>query len=342
MAGIAWIDDQMAAVYEAGRIGIREYLTARYARFDADIELRQAWAQHRPRATAVVWPRVQADYGTADEPHGLLDSKATAKAKFETVRADPKALRESQVAAARTATRQQMTEYIAGRGSYYFLLRWAERLRTAGLALATTKVDRFAYLEGYWLTTWQDEMTQKDRFEGGYVTRPYYLHPRYKRLEAEIALARAWSMRAKHDTRTPLPEVYGYYPLPNVTGRYIELGNILNAKAAAGQVQRLANQAGTAGADETSGCASGVRRSRVRVPRRLGLARRGAAVDGFGDRPDHRGGKSNGHPRKILGPSKANGDHLQGTLRTGTDSDPNLRGKRALTRRGNHVAAGAG
>jgi hypothetical protein len=129
------------------------------------------------------------------------------------LRADPKSLREAQLKAARTATHAQMAEFLAGRGSCYFLIRWAQRLRDTGTALAQTDAERFAYLDGYWWTVWQDERVQKARSDAGRTMTFDYLTPRYYRIEAEQALARSWQVLPKKGTRTPLPLAYGGYPV---------------------------------------------------------------------------------------------------------------------------------
>lgn len=200
-----YIDDIVHAIYEAGRTGIRDYLLVRYNRLGAEVELARAGA--RQSASAALLPAVQATL-VPDENAGLLNAKKVARAKFDALHADPRSLLERRLRAAQLASDAQMKECLAGRGSFYLLVRWDERVRDAGIALAATDTERFAYIEDFWRTAWHGDRAQELRRDAGRIPIQDYLTTHYERIDADIGLAQAWAKLPKKATRTSLASAY--------------------------------------------------------------------------------------------------------------------------------------
>lgn len=206
------IADLLQRRYDAGRIGIRENLVCRHARLGADIEMAMTAGQRKGDRSPVVLSQVLALY-TPNEPFGgLLDTKRLARAKFAVLRTDPTILRIAQRGTAREAAIAQTNVFLAGWGSYYFLVRWAQRLLDSGTTVATTVAERYAYLEGYWRSLWYLAAIQKARAEAGRIRASDSLEARYYRIGADVMLARAWTILPKKQTQTPSPWTYGGYP----------------------------------------------------------------------------------------------------------------------------------
>jgi hypothetical protein len=105
-AALRHIDDVMEARYYGGKVGIRDYLLARYLRLGADIDLAHQEDGAKREANLAVLPTVEALFAPGKTAGGLLDTKGLARAKFEALRADPKVRRRSsRQRGSRTASR---------------------------------------------------------------------------------------------------------------------------------------------------------------------------------------------------------------------------------------------
>lgn len=71
---------------------------------------------------------------------------------------------------------------MAGRGTLDFLLRAAERLLEAELAVAAGDDEQLAAYERYWEITWAMAVVNKSRYEAGRSNIQDYMESTYARL----------------------------------------------------------------------------------------------------------------------------------------------------------------
>jgi hypothetical protein len=152
---------------------------------------------------------VAGNLARADSPRVRDASQATgvARAKFERDGADLRELAIARAAAARGCYEARQREFFNGRGTLTFLLNVSLWLLNAEDGLENSPSGRKDALERYWERTRVIEAIQKDRFEAGRVSLKDYTHPKEKRLQAEIWLAKAKAGHAPEAARSPW--VYG-------------------------------------------------------------------------------------------------------------------------------------
>lgn len=219
------IDDRTTEKYEAGRIGGREQLTARYVRLAADRDLQRARAAQGSDTSVAQLPGALGIFGWSAED---VDLKALAQAKRAALLADPKEVTRAQLDAARTAYPRQWGVCIAGYGSFYLLLRWAERLRDSGLALSTTEAERLACVERYWLSNAAAAEIEQARFAAGRIPLTTYLSAHHYRLAGDLELAEAWQKRAAQATQPVIGS--DFQPIYSVKTNSREWGTLLDTK----------------------------------------------------------------------------------------------------------------
>jgi hypothetical protein len=141
----------------------------------------------------------------ADSPMKLDAPESTriARARFERDRADLRELLMARAAAARGCYEARQREFFNGRDSPTFLLNASLWLLNAEDGLENSPSGRKDALERYWERTRVIEAIQKDGFEAGRVSLKDYTHPKEKRLQAEIWLAKAKAGHAGEAARSP-------------------------------------------------------------------------------------------------------------------------------------------
>src|SRR5262249_52746897 len=134
------------------------------------------------RGTGRVVPGDQAD---------PLDAKELAKAKLVATHADPQKLVVAKLEAARIVNEAYEKEFMAGRGTLFFLFDSARCLLEAERAVYKQQIDQVGALERYWQRANQRETISREWMEEGRTPVKDYAACRYVRLEAEIWLQQA-------------------------------------------------------------------------------------------------------------------------------------------------------
>jgi hypothetical protein len=115
--------------------------------------------------------------------------KKADRAKQETeLKAKLKALAQAKRDAATQEFDARMTQFLAGRGTLFFLLDSARRALESELALAETQADRCKLYQAHWERMKEVEKVSQEHFDAGRWSVEDLVQTRYWRLEAEIWL----------------------------------------------------------------------------------------------------------------------------------------------------------
>jgi hypothetical protein len=181
--------------FDSARIPIQDLAETKYRLLEGEIWLAEARAKSgRPaiggdvRAPQTLW-RLYDRPG--EKPHVVgdpLESRDLARAQFEAVSTDPKALAHAKLDTARIAFEARVKEFLQGRGTLDFVLEASVRGIESELAQSDNLADRLAALERNWTQKKIGEIIAQERFESGRIPVQEYAGTVYERLKAEIRL----------------------------------------------------------------------------------------------------------------------------------------------------------
>jgi hypothetical protein len=184
-----WCAEAMnEARWDAGRISFKDYMETRRLRLDAELRLAEAWAGRET-------PAPSGFQGVPPAWADGLDTKDLARARFQAGHADPKEMSRAKVRAARVSYVGRLKEAVAGRPSLEFVLDAARQFLEDERAVHPLPADRLTALQWYCRQTFLIEWMYAGWFAAGRVPVQQYQETRYRRLEAEIQLAKAWARK---------------------------------------------------------------------------------------------------------------------------------------------------
>jgi hypothetical protein len=178
--------------YDAGRVSIIELASARLERLDAELELHRLAAQATP---GTLWFRFVSL--ALDDDAGKDAPTWFARARFEASRSQPEQLRRARVEAAKEELHWRLVQFWAGKVTLEFLFDAARRLREAELALDDTPARRITTLEQNWLQLRAIERINQLQYDAARAGIIVLAGSQHARLDAELALARAWEQEPR-------------------------------------------------------------------------------------------------------------------------------------------------
>jgi hypothetical protein len=184
--------------FHSARIPIQDLADTKYRLLEGEIWLAEARAKSRKpaiggdvRAPQLSW---RLDERPGEKPHVVgdpLESRDLARAQFEAMSTDPKALAHAKLDAARTTFEARLKDFLQGRGTLDYLLESSVRVIESELAQSDNQADRLAALERNWTQKKIGEIITRERFESGRIPIHHLARTVYERLKAEIRLLEA-------------------------------------------------------------------------------------------------------------------------------------------------------
>jgi hypothetical protein len=186
--------------FEAGRVPIQDCADTNYKLLEGELWLADIRAKSRKPAIGGVlrapqmqkpetnWPQCSL---VPDVPAHPLESREFARAKFEAMSTDAKALARERYYAANVGLGARFKEFLAGRGTLDFLLDSSLRVMEAQLALSDNKVSQLAAIERHWIQTMLAEDINWGRYAASRIPIQDCAWTMYERLKVELRLAEA-------------------------------------------------------------------------------------------------------------------------------------------------------
>jgi hypothetical protein len=182
-------DKIVEAKYKVGRVSLADFMQARHARLEAEIQLRRANGGQKLPAP-VPMTAVPLD---GEEDFDGLYSKASAKAQFEAGQTDLRDLARRRRDAMRTSLQVRYEKYRAGAqdATLDLLLEAARQMLDAELADYDDPVERLEAVQRYWELTREAEKIVAAKYRVGRVSLADYAQAQRQRLDAEIRMQEA-------------------------------------------------------------------------------------------------------------------------------------------------------
>jgi hypothetical protein len=182
-------DKIVEAKYKLGRVSLADFMQARHARLDAEIQLRRANGGQKLPAP-VPTTAVALD---GEEDFDGLYSKASAKAQFQAGQADLRDLARRRRDAIRSSLRVRYEKYLAGAqdATLDLLLEAARQMLDTELADHDDPAERLEAVQQYWEVTREAEKIAGAKYRGRRVSLADYAQAQSQRLDAEIRMQEA-------------------------------------------------------------------------------------------------------------------------------------------------------
>jgi hypothetical protein len=182
-------DNIVEAKYKVGRVSLADFMQARHARLDAEIQLRRANGGQKLPAP-VPTTAVALD---GEEDFDGLDSKALAKAQFEAGQADLRDLARARRAAIHSSLQERYEKYRAGAqdATLDLLLEAARQMLDAELADHDDPAERLEAVQRYWELSREAEKIVEAKYRVRRVSLADYAQAQGQRLDAEIRMQEA-------------------------------------------------------------------------------------------------------------------------------------------------------